>query len=161
MTTNCLTGTARRSHVPELDGFWLKSVRDKDKRLCIYWDLKEQMPLTLKSDEPLKNSYKSRSWLCRTFLTSNLPSCWEALEMVKHNRLCKTHQHGGAPPTCISCSLIPHTRAHACRGFPHAALCQTPLPPKIWKAKGTDRIHTLKCWGFTWSTFTSRLSVLL
>lgn len=93
MTTNCLIGTARGSLKPELDGFWLKSVRDKDKRLCIYWDLKEQMSLTLESDEPLKHSYKSRSWLCRTFLTSNLPSCWEALEMVKHNRLCKTCQH--------------------------------------------------------------------
>lgn len=81
---------SKRFPLPELDGFWLKSVRDKDKRLCIYWDLKEQMSLTLESDEPLKHSYKSRSWLCRTFLTSNLPSCWEALEMVKHNRLCKT-----------------------------------------------------------------------
>lgn len=108
MTTNCLIGTARGSLEPELDGFWLKSVRDKDKRLCIYWDLKEQMSLTLESDEPLKHSYKSRGWLCRTFLTSNLPSCWEALEMVKHNRLCKTCQHSMGE-RCLQPLHVPNT----------------------------------------------------
>lgn len=160
MTTNCLIGTARGSLIPELDGFWLKSARDKDKRLCIYWDLKEQMSLTLESDEPLKHSYKSKSWLCRTFLTSDLPSCWEALEMVEHNRLCKTYQHSmGSTAHNHSMSLTAHPWARACRGIPHTALGQTPLPPK--PGKGTDRTHALKCWVFTWRTPTSRTSALL
>jgi len=32
MTTNCLMGAAGGSHIPELGGFWLRSVRDKRKR---------------------------------------------------------------------------------------------------------------------------------